>query len=779
LIYLQFVDPSLHCRIHKAETLPPVSAFSFGLEKSWFPFGGTCAAVAVRHQLFQSKIAPARLEAHSLGHNTLFIRAMRTTGLLARTIWLSGVFCLSQSALSDVKRHLLETQANTQPEKSLVAIRDALRALPAPSEERALLYLAEANACRVLADWRCQQSAAQAAKRDAVDANAHEANIRAGIVEGRASAALRDFVRAEQLLSESELLLKQHPNDVLQADLALAYSSLSWMLGKVQASADYAEAALESKMNIDTGGRIRLLRNSARARIQLGDVAIAKNQLNQALAMAAEDSDPKLLGEIYLEMARAARLLKDYPTQLKAAQRAEEISALLENSQLFGQAKEAEAQAYLDQSRDREALARFQQAAESFRNLNLRRDELRVLSQLLPLMIRDAVPRAELEESMQRWIALEAEVAGSDRAQAAADFDVRLKSLQSEIEITRLELEKTIAEERTEKSIQAASFAKVLAAIGILASVVLAWFWQLQRRARLRVQASERRLRAVAENLPAAVAHLDSQQIIIYANPELSRALSSTAEEVIGRSLGEVLAPEHYERLGPFVAAALKGERLVVDDHIDLTDDRRYFQSTLVPDRNASSEVRGVFLLDLDITELRKAQLSLERMAHIDGLTGLANRQHFDGLLKAALARAKLQGTSVVLLLIDLDGFKPINDQWGHLTGDAALKEAARRLRLTVRKNDVVARFGGDEFVILFEGHGGLEAGEAVAQKLLAQFEIGFRFEGKSIRLRASIGVAASRSEIEAAQLIQAADEALYRAKAEGKHTYRISRRSA
>lgn len=170
---------------------------------------------------------------------------------------------------------------------------------------------------------------------------------------------------------------------------------------------------------------------------------------------------------------------------------------------------------------------------------------------------------------------------------------------------------------------------------------------------------------------------------------------------------------------------------------------------------------------------LRARQLArrLQAMAFHDSLTGLPNRALLGDRMEAALRRAQRYGSQVLVAMVDLDDFKPVNDRHGHAVGDSVLREVARRLQRTLRATDTVARLGGDEFVLLLE-----DADEALSQvgdRLLAAFDAPFEVEGLSLTLSPSIGVAVAGTDDDCAdRLLRRADAAMYRAKAAGKHRW-------
>ncbi len=177
---------------------------------------------------------------------------------------------------------------------------------------------------------------------------------------------------------------------------------------------------------------------------------------------------------------------------------------------------------------------------------------------------------------------------------------------------------------------------------------------------------------------------------------------------------------------------------------------------------------------------LERTNEALERSATLDSLTGLWNRRVFSERLEAEVARNARYGTDVTLLMIDLDAFKEVNDGYGHTVGDAVLGEVARIMRDTVRETDVPARYGGDEFALILPGIG-KTAGYAVAEKLRALIAAaavptdGAR-GGDTVSTTVSVGLAsAGGSTTSASSLVEAADRALYRAKAHGRDQVRIA----
>jgi diguanylate cyclase (GGDEF)-like protein/PAS domain S-box-containing protein len=161
------------------------------------------------------------------------------------------------------------------------------------------------------------------------------------------------------------------------------------------------------------------------------------------------------------------------------------------------------------------------------------------------------------------------------------------------------------------------------------------------------------------------------------------------------------------------------------------------------PLAGAGGDDLGALSTYVDVTERVHRERRTRHEADSDPLTGLANRRALDRALEVAIERARREEREVAVLMLDLDGFKLLNNRWGHLAGDAALRAVARRLQRCVRERDLVARTGGDEFVIVLPD---LQPGAPVARESRARVEAALaapvRFEGGSTTLRAAIGVA-------------------------------------
>ncbi|HEY8581087.1 MAG TPA: EAL domain-containing protein, partial [Beijerinckiaceae bacterium] len=170
----------------------------------------------------------------------------------------------------------------------------------------------------------------------------------------------------------------------------------------------------------------------------------------------------------------------------------------------------------------------------------------------------------------------------------------------------------------------------------------------------------------------------------------------------------------------------------------------------------------------------RRFQANILHLARHDSLTGLPNRLFLNEQLETALATTRPH--SLALMIIDLDGFKDVNDTHGHPVGDKLLVEVGRRLLSTIRRSDHLARLGGDEFAIVQRLEMGADDANALAARIVSRMSKAFEIDGRRLVIGASVGVAVFEEHVDAAELMKRADMALYASKAEGRRTHRFYR---
>ena len=208
---------------------------------------------------------------------------------------------------------------------------------------------------------------------------------------------------------------------------------------------------------------------------------------------------------------------------------------------------------------------------------------------------------------------------------------------------------------------------------------------------------------------------------------------------------------------------------------LDAQGEVRWFAATLVSRTDADGRVARLRGTLLDVSDRRRADERLQRLARHDDLTGLPNRAAFRDELDRAVHQARARGGRFALLFLDLDGFKEINDSLGHDAGDELLQQVATRIRRCLRRGDRLARFGGDEFLVLLEPVRRRRDVESVTRKILAAVAQPLPLDGLTATVSASIGIAVYPDDGEdPRRLLKNADAAMYEAKRDGRNAMRF-----
>lgn len=289
------------------------------------------------------------------------------------------------------------------------------------------------------------------------------------------------------------------------------------------------------------------------------------------------------------------------------------------------------------------------------------------------------------------------------------------------------------------------------------------------------LRAANERLSNHIDNSPLAVLELDARLTITRVSSRVMQILGLAAQHLTGQPLLHALGPgPHQEPLQHAFERLQTGQearnRVESTHHVGPDGARvhcQWFNSALT---DAQGHVTSILALVEDVSARVLAQEQLRHLALHDSLTRLPNRNGLAERLTNALARAHRTRDPVALLFIDLDGFKTVNDQFGHASGDEVLCEITRRLKLAVRETDVVARFGGDEFVVLLDTEVAAGTPDVVCSRVFAALALPCSFSNGQARIGASIGVAMHPPlPNHADDLIKRADAAMYAAKQAGK----------
>jgi diguanylate cyclase (GGDEF)-like protein/PAS domain S-box-containing protein len=277
-------------------------------------------------------------------------------------------------------------------------------------------------------------------------------------------------------------------------------------------------------------------------------------------------------------------------------------------------------------------------------------------------------------------------------------------------------------------------------------------------------------LRAIADNLPVLVAYVDGERRLQFANSTYREWLGLDPEEITGRLTHEVLDADYVAAIEPYVQRVLNGERVEYEVGATLNGSQRVLRGVLVPRRVHDQSADGYYLLVQDVTERRALLDCMRHQAFHDALTGLPNRRSFLHRLEEACA-AGGDGVAAIMF-IDLDGFKAVNDTYGHQCGNEVLVEAARRISCCVRGGDLIARHAGDAFTVLLTGPAIDRAElEKIARAILLTLRQPITFGAKVVQLSASIGMLPrdQAASFSGEALLRAANAAMYRAKVAGK----------
>jgi diguanylate cyclase (GGDEF)-like protein/PAS domain S-box-containing protein len=314
--------------------------------------------------------------------------------------------------------------------------------------------------------------------------------------------------------------------------------------------------------------------------------------------------------------------------------------------------------------------------------------------------------------------------------------------------------------------------------------------WSVQRDDRRRKLAEEalfaekERAEVTLNSIGDAVASTDVDGDLTYLNPTAEEMSGWPSEEAVGRPMPEVLqildGATHETIPNPMEKAIAANRRgslppnsvFIRRDGLEIP-----IEDSVAPIHDREGEPAGAVIAFRDVTVARKLAQHMTYAAEHDFLTDLPNRVLFNDRVNQAIASALRYGKLVAVLFIDLDGFKQINDSWGHAVGDQLLQSVAKRLVGCVRSSDTVNRQGGEEFLALLSEVQHLDDAAIIAGRMLAAVAEAHFIDQHELHVRASIGVAVYPDDgPDAAILIKNADTAMYRAKASGAQSYQFFR---
>lgn len=309
-------------------------------------------------------------------------------------------------------------------------------------------------------------------------------------------------------------------------------------------------------------------------------------------------------------------------------------------------------------------------------------------------------------------------------------------------------------------------------------TMALARMWVLMDAVRsLTERRGQDRLAAMVEHSSDVVMLVDETGDIKYASPGLVSTLGHRSADWIGRPLVDLIADEDRGAAEHEIARVIDlgiDNTVRFESNLVRVDGQRRRMEATVANLLGGDAVDGVVATFRDVTEQRDLERQLSHRAFHDELTGLANRALFLDRMDHALRVARPDSDPVVVLFVDLDDFKSVNDALGHGVGDQLLRTIADRIRHVTGGGDTPARLGGDEFAVLLEDRGGVTRALDVAEQLLEELRLPVQLAGYDLAVLASVGVAVAAPGMTTSSLLRDADIAMYEAKRAGKGQIKI-----
>jgi diguanylate cyclase (GGDEF)-like protein/PAS domain S-box-containing protein len=314
-----------------------------------------------------------------------------------------------------------------------------------------------------------------------------------------------------------------------------------------------------------------------------------------------------------------------------------------------------------------------------------------------------------------------------------------------------------------------------LAAVLLVAGIIVSQRFVAQNeKLQATLRESEAQLRHLIESapMPLLIVRAGDQQMI-YANERALQQFSLSLDTLQGHSLAEFHVDPEIRSALP---EALSRHGSVRDYEVHLKDaSGRQFWLLLSAQPIRYGGIVGLLVALANIDDRKRMQEDMRRKAMHDQLTGLPNRASFLESLDHAVRKARRRQGRFSVLFVDLDHFKEVNDTLGHAAGDQLLQSVGERLTSAVRQSDLVARMGGDEFVVLIEEHRGPEEVMIVAQKILTYLERPVLLDWREVSASASVGIATFPDDGEEAELlVKNADAAMYQAKERGRNNFQF-----
>jgi diguanylate cyclase (GGDEF)-like protein/PAS domain S-box-containing protein len=283
-------------------------------------------------------------------------------------------------------------------------------------------------------------------------------------------------------------------------------------------------------------------------------------------------------------------------------------------------------------------------------------------------------------------------------------------------------------------------------------------------------------LQTITDNLPVLIAHVDADLRYRFNNQMYREVFGVEPAALRGKYVLDTIGAATFERCLPYFRRVLAGERVTHEDIVYEGAPGRIWNATYIPEYRRD-DVGGFYIMSQDITETKRRENQMRSEVMLDALTGLPNRRALAEQLALSVDAARDEDVPFALFFMDLDGFKSVNDQHGHDTGDALLRQVAARLKKTTRAGDLVCRLAGDEFVLLARGIASASACSRIAQDICRAIGRPFELGCGEAHLGTSVGIAmcASGLDTSAEAILADADRAMYEAKRKGRNGFRFA----
>ncbi|MDG6778126.1 diguanylate cyclase [Thiomicrorhabdus sp. zzn3] len=310
-------------------------------------------------------------------------------------------------------------------------------------------------------------------------------------------------------------------------------------------------------------------------------------------------------------------------------------------------------------------------------------------------------------------------------------------------------------------------------ALAVLLVVMLmaAIFYRLYRLANLR----RKQFETLFLNAPISLMEVDQKGVIHNWNREAENTFLYSAEEAVGQNALDLLVPKHRAgSVDAMITSAWKSNQTTYSENLNIRKDGHELLCNWanMPIETEDKNHKHVICMARDITAEKEMEEKLYQAAHYDDLTGLPNRALVLSLLREALADAKRHQSRLAVLFIDLNEFKPINDSFGHQVGDEVLKQSGLRIRQALRRNDLVGRLSGDEFLAVIKDLKHEDHLQRVIDKIYQAIRPVIVVDDLKLNVSASIGFSVYPKDAQDVQkLIRMADQSMYQVKATGNRT--------